>query len=105
MFQQITIIGVGLIGGSFGLAARAAGFSGWLVGCDRPEVLERAQARRAIDAGHVDLRAATRDSDLIVLATPVGAIIDILEQAPLFPPGALITDVGSTKEAIVDRAR
>jgi prephenate dehydrogenase len=105
MFQQITIIGVGLIGGSFGLAARAAGFSGRLVGCDRPEVLERAQTRRAIDAGHVDLRAATRDSDLIVLATPVGAIIDILEQAPLFPPGALITDVGSTKQAIVDRAR
>jgi prephenate dehydrogenase len=53
----------------------------------------------------MEVRQSVQGSDVIVLATPVGAIIDMLETAPAFPPGALITDVGSTKEAIVDRAR
>lgn len=105
MFHQITIIGVGLIGGSFALAARQAGFSGRIVGCDRDAVLEVARRRGVVDAGSSDPVVAARDSDLILLATPVGAIIDLLEQAPVFPREALITDVGSTKQAIVERAR
>ena len=104
-FRQITIVGVGLIGGSFGLAARKAGFQGTLVGCDRREVLVRAQQRQAIESGYEDAAKAVRGSDLIVLATPVGAILDLLEQAPIFPPDALITDVGSTKAMIAERAR
>jgi prephenate dehydrogenase len=104
-FQQITIVGVGLIGGSFGLAARQAGFRGRITGCDRPEVLARACRCGAIDSGEPELAAAVRGSDLILLATPVGTIIDLLEQAPIFPQDALITDVGSTKQAIVERAR
>ena len=105
MWRQITIIGVGLIGGSFGLAVRRAGFGGRIVGCDRPAVLEAARARGVIDEGIESVAAAVQGSDLILLSTPVGSIIDLLEQAPLFPADALITDVGSTKEAIVDRAR
>jgi prephenate dehydrogenase len=104
-FQQITIVGVGLIGGSFGLAARKAGFQGRIVGCDRPEVLARARQSLAIDCGEPDVAAASRGSDLIFLATPVGSIIDVLEQAPIFPRDALITDAGSTKQAVVERAR
>ncbi len=103
--DQITIIGVGLIGGSFGLAARRAGFRGRIIGCDREEVLARACERDAIDTGYDDPILAARGSDLVLLATPVGGIIDMIEHAPVFPPDALITDVGSTKSAIVERAR
>jgi prephenate dehydrogenase len=105
VFTQITIIGVGLIGGSFGLAVRKAGFSGRIVGCDRESVLSLARQRGVVDEGCPDPVQATRGSDLILLATPVGSIIDLLEQAPVFPRDALITDAGSTKDAIVERAR
>ncbi len=105
-FKQITIIGNGLIGGSLGLALKAAGFSGKIVGCDRQPVLDRARAMRAIDIGTEDPVEAVQNSDLIVLATPVGAIIDCIERVgPLVSPNALITDVGSTKREILDRAR
>jgi prephenate dehydrogenase len=105
-FKQITIIGTGLIGGSFGLAVKDAGFSGRVVGCDRPAVMECALAMGAIDAGVQDPLAAVQGSDLILLATPVGAIIDLIERiGPIVSPDALITDVGSTKKGILDRAR
>jgi len=105
-FKQITIIGTGLIGGSLALAAKAAGFAGKIVGCDRPAVLDRARAMRAIDLGTEDPVEAIQGSDLIVLATPVGGIIDLIERVgPLISPDALITDVGSTKREILDRAR
>ena len=106
MFKQITIIGTGLIGGSFALALKAAGFEGKIVGCDRSGVLDRARAMRAIDSGTEDPIEAVTGSDLIVLATPVGGIIDLIERiGPIAPPGALITDVGSTKKEIIERAR
>jgi prephenate dehydrogenase len=103
--RQITIIGTGLIGGSFALALRKAGFAGRIIGCDRPLVLAEAKRLSVIDIGIMELRQAVQGSDVILLATPVGAIIDVLEESPVFPPDALITDVGSTKAAIVDRAR
>jgi prephenate dehydrogenase len=102
---QLTIIGVGLIGGSFGLAIKQAGFSGRIVGCDRRAVLDEALRLGAIDEAIEDPVAATRGSDFILLATPVGAIIDLLEMAPLFPRETLITDVGSTKCEIMSRAK
>ncbi|HET9184462.1 MAG TPA: prephenate dehydrogenase/arogenate dehydrogenase family protein [Candidatus Angelobacter sp.] len=105
-FKQITIIGTGLIGGSMGMALKAAGFAGSIVGCDRQGVLDRARAMRAIDLGTEDPVEAIQGSDLIVLATPVGAIIDLIERiGPLASPNALITDAGSTKREIVERAR
>ena len=105
-FKQITIIGTGLIGGSFGLALKAAGYSGRIIGCDRGPVLDRARAMRAIDMGSEDPVDAVQGSDLIVLATPVGVIIDLIERiGPLAPKDALITDTGSTKKEIIDRAR
>jgi prephenate dehydrogenase len=105
-FKQITIIGTGLIGGSFGLAIKAAGLTAKVIGCDRQAVLDRAKAMHAIDLGSEDPVEAIQGSDLIVLATPVGGIIDLIERiGPLAPRDALITDVGSTKKEIVERAR
>jgi len=77
-FRQITIIGTGLIGGSLGLALKASGFGGRIVGCDRRAVLDRARSMRAIDLGTEDPVEAVAGSDLIVLAAPVGGIIDLI---------------------------
>ena len=104
--QQITIVGTGLIGGSLGLALRHHGFVGRIVGCDKPEVLETAITRGAIDRGGTDVKQAIRDSDVVVLATPVGAILSLFEKlAPTLPLATLITDTGSTKQQLAERAR
>jgi prephenate dehydrogenase len=104
--KQITIIGTGLIGASFALALRKYGFAGRIVGCDRAPVLERAAQMRLLDAALADPAEAIRGSDLVLLATPVGAIIDLIERlGPLLPQTALLTDVGSTKAEIMARAR
>lgn len=104
--RQITIIGTGLIGGSFALALRKHGFAGRLIGCDRAPVLERARRKAAIDAGHTNPADAVRGSQIIVLATPVSGIIDLIERlGPALPPKTLLTDVGSTKAEILERAK
>ena len=103
--RQITIVGTGLIGGSLALALRQAGFSGRIVGCDKRAVLEVAQARSAIDQAEADLERAIVGSEVIVLATPVACILSQMEVlAHLTPPGTLITDAGSTKQQLVERA-
>lgn len=104
--RQITIIGTGLIGGSFALAVRKAGFDGRVIGCDREPVLEHARERGAIDTGWTNPAEAARGSDVILLATPVGSIIDLIERiGPTVPPESLLTDVGSTKTEVAARAR
>lgn len=106
MFKQITIIGTGLIGGSLGLALRRSGFAGKLVGCDSPGVLQQAMACGAVDAVEPDMRAAVADADLVVVATPVCTAINLLPHlADVCPPNAVITDTGSTKATIAERAR
>lgn len=104
-FHQITVVGTGLIGGSFALAARAAGFAGRIAGCDREEVLRQAEAMGAIDGGSPDCGQAIAGSDLIVLATPVGAILDFVKRmGPRLGPEVLVTDTGSTKQEIMAAA-
>jgi len=92
------IIGVGLIGGSVGLAAGDAGWE--VVGVDTPPVLENAVQSGAID------RASTlkevREADLVVLAAPISMVTDLV--GDLTPTDSLITDVASAKSAIVRRA-
>ncbi|HVP41834.1 MAG TPA: prephenate dehydrogenase [Terriglobales bacterium] len=106
MFKQITIIGTGLIGGSLALAAKKDKLVGRVVGCDRAETLEHAQKMGAIDSGSSDPAQASAGSQAVVLATPVGAILDFVERiAPRLPPDVLVTDVGSTKKEMVERAR
>ena len=76
--RQITIIGTGLIGGSFALALRKRRFAGRIVGCDRESALKRAKTRGVIDSGFVEPVDAVRGSQLVVLATPVLAIVDLI---------------------------
>ena len=105
MFKQITIIGTGLIGGSFALALRKRKFAGRIVGCDREGTLERARMRGAIDDGTANPGDAVHGSQLVVLATPVLAILDLIERVgPSLQANALLTDVGSTKSAVAQRA-
>src|SRR5664279_2072145 len=104
--RQITIVGTGLIGGSLALALHRQEFPGTILGCDKPDVLEQALTTGAIDRGISDLNQATQKSDIVVLATPVGAILSLFEKiAPSLPATTLITDTGSTKEQFVERAR
>src|SRR3984893_18459009 len=104
--RQITIIGTGLIGGSLALALKEHGFSGRVVGCDRPPVLERARQKGAVDEGVANPSEACRGSQVIVLATPVGAILELIKRlGPALPPKTLLTDVGSTKSEILTRAK
>ncbi|HWY04990.1 MAG TPA: prephenate dehydrogenase [Candidatus Acidoferrum sp.] len=103
--RQITIIGTGLIGGSLGLALRKKKFAGRIVGCDREGTLEKARMRGAIDDGTANPGDAVRGSQVVVLATPVLAIVDLIERVgPSLPDKALLTDVGSTKAMVLERA-
>src|SRR5579864_7371502 len=103
--RQITIIGTGLIGGSLGLALRKKKFAGRIVGCDREGTLDRARMRGAIDGGSANPGDAVRGSQVVVLATPVLAIVDLIERiGPSLPAKTLLTDVGSTKTVVVEQA-
>jgi prephenate dehydrogenase len=103
--RQITIIGTGLIGGSLGLALKRGKFAGRIIGCDRDAVLEKAQMRGAIDKGFSNPSDAVRGSQVVVLATPVLAIVDLMERVgPILPAQSLLTDVGSTKSLVVEQA-
>lgn len=103
--NTVAIVGTGLIGGSFGLALRAAGFGGRILGVSSPRALEAAFACGAIDAG-APLAEAVPQADLIFLSQPIGRILDTLRHLdPLVRPEALVTDAGSTKCEIVDLAR
>ena len=101
--EQLTIVGVGLIGGSVGLAAKAAGVARRVVGVGRDErTLERAVALGAIDRSMKDLSEAAADADLVVVCTPVDRIAaDVLTAARAAPPRAIVTDAGSTKGNIL----
>jgi prephenate dehydrogenase len=103
--RQITIIGTGLIGGSFALALRKRKFAGRIVGCDREAALKRAKMCGAIDNGFSEPADAVRGSQLVVLATPVLAIVDLIGRlGPSLPSSTLMTDVGSTKAAVAQQA-
>jgi prephenate dehydrogenase len=103
--RQITIVGTGLIGGSFALALRKRKFKGRIVGCDREPALKRAKAGGVIDDAFVRPDEAVRGSQLVMLATPVLAIVDLIGQlGRILPADALLTDVGSTKTAVTQQA-
>jgi prephenate dehydrogenase len=103
--RQITIIGTGLIGGSFGLALKKRRLVGRIVGCDRAAVLKQAREKGVIDEGHTDPVAAVRGSQIVLLAVPVGAIVELIGRlGPALPAKTLLTDVGSTKAEIMARA-
>ncbi|HEX5236533.1 MAG TPA: prephenate dehydrogenase/arogenate dehydrogenase family protein [Silvibacterium sp.] len=105
--ERIAIFGTGLIGASVGLALRSHDFRGEIVGWD-PDGKELALAaeRGAIHLAASDAFAAAKASDVVLLCGPVFTVIDWLERlAPTLMPGQLVTDVGSVKSVLVDRAR
>lgn len=105
-FRRVSIIGLGLVGGSWGLALRKRGFAGSIAGSDRADVVKRALAAGILDEGSEAPAAAVRGADLVILAAPVGAILDLLPRLKsAVPPAALVTDVGSTKRLVCQRAR
>ena len=94
------------MGGSFALALKTRGFAGRIVGCDREPVLAQAKAAGVVDDFSADPVQAARGSHVVVLATPVGAILDLIERiGPTLPENTLLTDVGSTKSEIAARAQ
>jgi len=103
-FDTLTIIGVGLIGGSIGLATRRRNLVRQVCGVGRSQAaIETALSIGAIDSGLLSPVNAVEDADLVVVCTPVDQIAsEILRIAPSCRPGTIITDTGSTKAMIVE---
>ena len=104
MFARVTIVGVGMMGGSVGLALRARGIAQTVIGIDLNAAgLARAREIGAIDEGATELGAGVAAADVVILAAPVGAIPSLLQSLiPFVRPDALITDIGSAKRQIVE---
>jgi prephenate dehydrogenase len=105
-FGTVALVGVGLIGGSLGLALKTRRLARQVVGVERTQDrLQAALSYEAIDTGTTSLGEAAQDADIIVLCTTVGHILEILPQVlAAAKDGAVVTDVGSTKGAIVRQA-
>ena len=105
-FDTVAIIGIGLLGGSVGLAAKRRGLAGRVVGAARSEhTLTTAVARGCADETTADIRAAVAEADLVVVATPVGAVNGAFAKiAEAAKPTAVVTDVASTKASICQAA-
>lgn len=104
--SQLAIIGVGLLGGSIALAARRRGLAERIVGIDcHADALQRALAEGMLDDVHTDLHGVA-SADLVVFCTPVdGIAAQVVEASASCRPGTLLTDVGSTKAAILRAVR
>jgi len=103
MFERVAIIGLGLLGGSIGLALRQAKAAREIVGYDvGKSVGERACVIGAIDQSCVSLTETVQGAEIVILATPVGAMYPLLRNiGPLVSPGTIVTDVASTKAQVV----
>jgi len=102
-FQKITIIGVGLLGGSIGLAARRRKLAGEVAGfVRRKSSLKDCEKAGAVDYATTDLLAAVSNSDLVIICTPLAQMRSLAEQIlPALKRGAIVTDVGSVKAGVV----
>ncbi|QBD78240.1 prephenate dehydrogenase/arogenate dehydrogenase family protein [Ktedonosporobacter rubrisoli] len=106
MFSRVAIIGLGLIGGSMGLALRKAKAAQQVVGYDLGRgVSDRARKIGAIEQHYHSLADTVRGAELVILATPVGAMKALLQNlSDLLSPGAVVTDVASTKVQVISWA-
>ena len=107
VISRLTLIGVGLIGGSLARALKRAGYCGEVVGTDtRTDVLQRAMTLQVIDRGESDVTRAVQGADVVILAVPVGATESVLRQiAPHVDETTIITDVGSVKGCVIAAAK
>ena len=104
IYNRIALIGLGLIAGSMALATRRAGAANEIVGTARSAETRQIAAEIGLVDRVVDTAAkAVQDADLVILAVPVGAMGAVAaEIAPHLKPGAVVTDVGSVKRAVID---
>jgi prephenate dehydrogenase len=104
-FERIAVIGLGLLGGSVAMAAKLREIAATVVGVTRrPETLEAALRDGAVDQAGSDIAEGVRGAELVVLATPVFAMAEVLRKAaPHLGEGALVTDVGSVKGLLAGR--
>ena len=105
-FKRVAILGVGLIGGSLGMSLCSRGLAGEVVGAgSRVENLRLAVELGAVNRYAGTLAEGVAGADLVIIATPVSATITVLREIlPHLAPGAVVTDVGSTKDEIVQTA-
>ncbi|MEM7019526.1 MAG: prephenate dehydrogenase/arogenate dehydrogenase family protein, partial [Pseudomonadota bacterium] len=107
LIEQLTIIGVGLIGGSLARALRRVSACSEVVGCSRREPhLQEAVSLGVIDRYTTDMAEAVKDADVVLVAVPLGAmgpVFDAMRDA--LPPHAIVTDGGSAKGSVVEDAR
>jgi prephenate dehydrogenase len=104
----VTIVGLGLIGGSIGLALRQGKKSRWeIIGYSRrQETVATALSSGAIERGETNLKDAVKQADLVIIATPVLTVKEILSKiAPHLPSGCIITDTASTKVQVMKWAK
>ena len=102
--QNIAILGLGLMGASLALALKKRGFAGRIIGfARREETRTQACANGVVDLACADPAEAVADADLIVVCVPIWTIAKLAEQiVPSLKPGAVVTDVGSTKSALLE---
>ncbi len=103
LFEKIALIGIGLIGSSLARVVRREGLARHIaISTRRPETLKRAGELKLGDSYTTDAKAAVRDADLVIVSVPVGASGAVAEEiAPALKKGAILTDVGSTKQSVV----
>lgn len=105
--EKIAVLGMGLIGGSLGMALQQTGIARQIAGYDsNPDATHRAMERGAITFMCITVEEAVEQADMVVLATPILAMRELLERmAPALKPGVLVTDTASTKEQILKWAQ
>jgi len=105
--NRVTILGLGLIGGSWALALKRAGAVSEIVAWGRDQQrLDKAVEMGVVDSATTDMAIAVAESDVIVIATPLGTMSDVFRQlVPLVSKNAVITDVGSAKARLIELAR
>ena len=106
-WNKVTLVGVGLLGGSLGLALRTRKLAETVVGWVRREAsIGEATQAGAVDAGTLDVREAVEGADLILVCTPVSQMVSLVDQCrPYLRDDVLITDVGSVKRTVVREYR
>jgi prephenate dehydrogenase len=104
-WNTVAIVGVGLIGGSIGLALRKRGLAGRVIGIGRRTAsLQKAKRRETVDTTTTNVERGVAEADVVVVCTPVSTIVDVVEcAAEHSPESSVITDAGSTKGRIVER--
>lgn len=107
LFQKVCIVGVGLIGGSIGMAVKQKKLARFVLGVvRRKQTAEEAFMKRALDIATLDLKEGIKDADLVILCSPVSVIESQIRQiAPHLKKGALVIDVGSSKGNIESAAK